>query len=120
MITEERPRQLHHERRHQTQANSRARGRDEKLIESQTLSGPVGLSFLYTKRAKCSVFRGRVGRGHNRTNHMESPPMALKTPRAAQCVLVNAGRTAWQLPKEQTCRLSAAVLRIVIFKYSHI
>lgn len=46
--------------------------------------------------------------------------MALEPPRAARSVVLNAGGTAWRLPQEQTCRLSAAVLRIVIFKYSHI
>lgn len=46
--------------------------------------------------------------------------MALEPPRAARLMVLNAGRTAWQFPKEKTCRLSAAVLRIVIFKYSHI
>lgn len=46
--------------------------------------------------------------------------MALEPPHAAQRVVLNAGGTAWRFPQEQTCRLSAAVLRIVIFIYSHI
>lgn len=46
--------------------------------------------------------------------------MALEPPCAALRVALNAGETAWRLPQEQTCRRSAAVLRIVIFKYSHI
>lgn len=46
--------------------------------------------------------------------------MVLEPPRAARCVVLNAAGTAWLFPEEQTCRLSAAVLRIVIFKYSHI
>lgn len=46
--------------------------------------------------------------------------MVLKPPHAARRVVLNAGGTAWRVPQEQTCRLSAAVLRIVIFKYSHI
>lgn len=46
--------------------------------------------------------------------------MTLEPPRAARRVVLNAGGTAWRFPQEQTCRLSAAVLRIVIFKYSHI
>lgn len=46
--------------------------------------------------------------------------MALEPPRAARRVVLNAGGTAWRFPQERTCRRSAAVLRIVIFKYSHI
>lgn len=54
------------------------------------------------------------------TNDMESPPMALEPPPAARRVVLNARGTAWRVPQEQTCRRCAAVLRIVIFKYSHI
>lgn len=51
---------------------------------------------------------------------MEPPPVTLEPPCAARRVVLNAGGTAWPVLQEQTRRLSAAVLRIVIFKYSHI
>lgn len=54
------------------------------------------------------------------TNDMESPSVALKPPRAARRVAPNTGGTAWRLPQEQTCRLHAAVLRIVVFLNIHI
>lgn len=54
------PRLLHHDRHNQTEANGGAgRGR-AKLIESQTLLGPRGLSFFVCmERAECSIFKGR-------------------------------------------------------------
>ncbi len=119
MITAEEPRSLHHHHHHQTEANGRARGGRAELIESQTLHSPLGSSFWCTVHGTCRVLC--IYREiSDSTNDMESPPMALKSPHAAQCVVLNAGGTAWRVPQEQTYRLSAAVQRIVIFKYSHI
>lgn len=88
-----------------------------KLIESQTLHGPRGSSFWYAGRAGVLRIYREIS---DSTNDMESPPVTLEPPRAAWRVVLNAGGTACRVPQEQTCRRSAAVLRIVIFKYSHI
>lgn len=91
--------------------------RRAKLIESQTLHGPRGSSFWYAGRAGVLRIYGEIS---DSTNDMESPPVTLEPPRAARRMVLNAGGTAWRVPQEWTCRRSAAVLRIVIFKYSHI
>lgn len=44
---------------HQTEANSGARRGRARLIESQTLHGPLGSSFWYMERAECSVLIGK-------------------------------------------------------------
>lgn len=74
---------------------------------------------IFLVHGACRVSRVYGGISDS-TNDMESPPVALEPPRAARCVAANTGGTAWRLPQEQTCRLRAAVPRIVIFKYSHI
>lgn len=54
------------------------------------------------------------------TNDMESPSVALEPPCAVRRVAPNTEGTAWRLPQEQTCRLGAAVLRIVFFFFLNI
>lgn len=74
---------------------------------------------IFLVRGTCRVSR-IYGGISDWTNDMESPSVALEPPRAARRVAPNTGGTAWRLPQEQTCRLRAAVLRIVVFLNIHI